>query len=916
MQRPMGTHMQNDLTQEIQSRLQKDHGFKLSGLFLRGGKCPNCGKQELWTQYEKPYYIKCSRENNCGNEWNIKDFLPEVFENLNERYPATSTNPHHTADAYLTYQRELDINQLKGSYEQHNYWKSNANKGTATVRFYLRANKSVYWERLIEEITLTDKNGGQKTKKMDFGPYGCSYKGLWWQPPTVEIEDNSEVIWTEGIIDALSLVQNGYQAVAIMSANGFPMESLTPYLGKGITWILGLDNDKAGQKYLQKHLQKLRELGEKVSAIISSEDSQKTDWNDLHKTQQLTKKHLQKYRLAGQIAIAESKEEKAYYIYQQYNEAKKHYVMSYNNITYSISVDKALYDEESRTLEKTPEKLIRIKLQAFKHAVKLTKIANFRMEYLYYQQPEHTAGKYTLRLHFENRAPSSELTISHTAFSSSSKFKEALLSAHGGMFDGDTKDINYLYNTWVQYWKKTVKYIDYIGYDSGTGSKSNQGTKAYIFHDIAVQNGQVIKQNPEGYFSLKNGIGIKSGINNHYQDISITEPVNFLTDLEQAFGAKGIIGLANLVGSLFAEQISDYLGCYYFFEMWDEKGGSGKSSLAIFLLKLIGRDLNEFNPNTGTQSGRSRRFADTSNMPIVLNETDSVASEKRQHNKKFCWDMDSKPLYDRMVGNPRATFTNDNQSHTSRFRAALWVIQNIQVNAERSTLSRFISLYFDTKHHSHAGHAAAIRLKELSKKDVSGFLIKTLKSEHKLIADFKQHYRTHNKRLQNQGLKDQRVIDNHAHLHALLDLLPIVVPITDTSLSAAKTLVDKMAHEREQLLQQDHPIIQDFWQTYTELNSGLLKRKRLEGPYNTDLQIQEDTYIIEEDQLNHSRDESRIALSLIEYVKACKDQGIYTDIKELRQQLIHSKTPKYIDSNVTVNSKVTGKSIRCMTFRK
>lgn len=908
-----------DLTHEIQSTLlNKYYGFKQSGVFLRGGTCPSCEKKELWTNYNKPYYIKCSRENHCGQEWNIKDFLPELFDKLNNRYPPTPENPNKTADVYLSRQRGLDISQLHGFYSQDKYWKANANKGTATVRFYLRTDKSVYWERLIDEVIVTDKDGSTKTKKMDFGPFGCSYRGLWWQPPTLQIADNSEVIWTEGIIDALSLYQNGHPAVAIMAAGGFPTESITPYLNKGITWVIGLDNDKTGRKYLAQHAKKLREMGEKVSAVLTSDDSIKTDWNDLHKAKLLTQKHLQDYRLLGKIALSESKEEKAFYVFAQGSDAKKHHVIDFKNSTYRVVIDKEKYDEERKTLESNPQKIERQKLEAFKKSALITQIAKFRIEYLYYQKTELSAGKYVLRVHYANNAPCTEIAIPHASFVSATKFTEALLAAHGAMFDGDTKDTKSLYSQWVQHWKKTVKLLDFVGYDNGNGSKDNQGTKAYIFHDIAVQNGKVIKLNAENYFALDSGVGVKTGISSHYQDISTAEPVNFMPDFEQAFGVKGIIGLANLLGSLFSEQISDYLGFYYFFEMWDEKGGSGKSSLAIFLLKLVGRDLNEFNPNTGTASGRARRFADTSNMPIVLNETDSGQNtNNRQHSKKFDWDMDSKPLYDRMVGNPRATYTNDNQSHTSRFRGALWVIQNIQVNAERSTLSRIVSLYFDTKHHSHDGYAASERLKALKKTEVSGFLIKALKNESLFLKTFKIHYIAHNKRLQqNSGIKEQRVIDNHAHLLALIDCLSLVVPMSDRYLSAAKGLAEKMAKERELLLQKDHPIIIEFWQTFNDLNHGLLRKKRVQGNYNDDIQLQEDVYVMEEDQLNHSRDDTKIALSLIEYSKACRDNGIFTDVKELRQHLVHSKNPQYLDSNVSTNSKHTNKSIRCMVFKK
>ena len=71
------------------------------------------------------------------------------------------------------------------------------------------------------------------------------------------------------------------------------------------------------------------------------------------------------------------------------------------------------------------------------------------------------------------------------------------------------------------------------------------------------------------------------------------------------------------------------------------------------------------------------RLADTSNMPIILNETDVEGDDdNRQHRKRWSWD-DSKNLYDRMVGDSKGIKSQDNQTRTGRFRGALWVIQTL-----------------------------------------------------------------------------------------------------------------------------------------------------------------------------------------------------------------------------------------------
>jgi len=52
--------------EQIFERLGNDYGFRESGAFLRKGRCPECGKRELWTEKERPFVLFCSRLNKCG----------------------------------------------------------------------------------------------------------------------------------------------------------------------------------------------------------------------------------------------------------------------------------------------------------------------------------------------------------------------------------------------------------------------------------------------------------------------------------------------------------------------------------------------------------------------------------------------------------------------------------------------------------------------------------------------------------------------------------------------------------------------------------------------------------------------------------------------------------------------------------
>ena len=83
---------------EILATLQPVYGFVKAGDKLRKGECPVCKKRELWTDYENPWVLRCPRQNNCGADIHVKEAHAEIFERLNERYPATTANPNATAD--------------------------------------------------------------------------------------------------------------------------------------------------------------------------------------------------------------------------------------------------------------------------------------------------------------------------------------------------------------------------------------------------------------------------------------------------------------------------------------------------------------------------------------------------------------------------------------------------------------------------------------------------------------------------------------------------------------------------------------------------------------------------------------------------------------------------------------------------
>jgi len=901
-----------DLNPLIIDRLKDEFQMKESGEHLRAGVCPDCSKKTLWTWINKPGRIQCNRTNNCNYSATSKELFPELFEKINKKYPPTKESPHATADAYMSLIRGFELSKIKDWYVQDKYWNPHAEpQGTATVRFFLDDNKSLIWERFIEELIITDEDGDKEPRNKNFKG---KFKGLWWQPPKFEINEGDEVHWCEGIMDAISLNMMGMKAVAIMSSGTFPHEKLKPYLDKNITWVISLDNDATGRKFLTKHAKKLRDLGQNVDAMLSSSSEEKSDWNDLFKKGKLTEKDLKEYRYLGRLELATNYKQKAQMIWE-HNTNKTYFVYSFFNRTYSARVNKSEYDKaemqhwegvlgadqgslKTDDIEKAKAEMDFIQLDkgseyAFSQACKINKIASFQIDFLYFQEPDNGEdGQYFFRFKLSNGSPEKQLAFTHKSISASGDFKKSAMRIPGAQFTGNTNDLDQLYDSWTSYIPKIVRTLDFIGYD--------RDSKAYVFNDFAVESGRILKLNPESFFQLKKS-GIKTMVEIR-QKLVVKHHNDWLVDFNLAFGIKGMVALSWWFGCLFVEQVRDNYRSYPFFELIGE-AGSGKSDLVDFLWNLLGKEGESFNPNSSTLAGRTRKMAEVANMPVVFNETDNETDSKERHSKRFDWD-EQKDLFDGEFGRVTGIKSQDNSTKKALFKAGLMIVQNIPVTASEAIMSRICHLQFDCTHHTTEGKHASDRLNVLPLKETSGFLLNSVKQADRVMKHFdiklKKHMGTLRK---NKKIKLQRIVENHAKVMAFADCLKGVIPeMPDSTVELIHSQLEEMAVERQGSLNKDHPIIQQFWGQFDYLDSKPMPNERL---------------IEQNDLLNHSGDpEALIALNLEDFHSKCRIHGLpMMDPKELRRHLATSKRRKYLRNEPT-RSRLEGRIIRCWIFEK
>ncbi|MFY9327825.1 MAG: toprim domain-containing protein [Georgfuchsia sp.] len=870
--------MEQRLHQDLRERLHRDFAFKEHGKFLQKGKCPRCDQKSVHTYADSPWVLRCQRLNNCGAEFHVKELYPELFERWSERHKPTPEAPNASADAYLRDARGFDLAKIAGWYKQESYWDGEKKIGSATVRFPLAAaGDGVWWERIIDQPA---RFGDRKAT------FRGSYGGTWWQPPTGDGSPPpipAELWIVEGIFDAIAWLHHDVAAVAAMSCNNYPAKSLAALAARCAaedvprpTLVWGLDGDRAGRRYARQWVKRSREEGwEASAAVIAFEGKAKLDWNDMHQRGRLEAKNIEEYRYQGALLMAATAPEKALLMYRHNGwnsfsfefDSRLHWFKldldRYSKCVDTMADDKSLTDAQKRD-------------RALAESNVVSEIANCYPTALYYQANLLTDESwYYFRIDFPHDGPAVKNTFTGGQLASAAEFKKRLLGiAAGAVFTGSAGQLDGMLKKWLGK-IKTVETVDFIGYSKPHG--------AWVFGDVAVCGGKMVPLNDEDFFDIGR-LSIKSL--NRSVDLAInTDLKDFTTEwlplLWQCYQHKGIAALAFWFGSLFAEQIRAKQGSFPFVELVGEPG-AGKSTLIEFLWRLAGRvDYEGFDPSKSTMAARARNFAQVANLPVVLIEGDR-ADEDRAKQKGFDWD-EMKPLFNGRSVYSRGVKNSGNETYEPPFRGAICISQNASVSASPAIMERICHIQFDLASHTAESKAAADALTQIGVEQLSGFVLKACMAEKQILATIEQraaHYE--GTLLKVPGVRNRRLVKNHALLSALVDALALVLPLGSTEREMTLAFIEDMTAERQEAINSDHPIVEEFWNTYEFLN----------GEDETPL-------------LNHSRKfaDGEIAINLNHFLQVAADRRQQVpDLRELKKLLKTSRARKFVAASYPVNS--------------
>jgi len=874
---------------------------------LTRGTCPACEEKEVFAHADRPWKVQCNRLTNCDYNETTASLYPEIVEAIIAESKNDPSNPNAVADTYMRLKRGFPTSTISNWYSQ-NYFDKNGIK-SPTVRFVLDAERNVFWERLINQGKKDGQRqnmGGQRRKLNQDDPNykelnGSLVKGLWWTPPGQVINDGDSVYLVEGIFHAIALHLAGYKVAATIGAGYFPSEAIKPYLGKNIIWVWGLDFDKAGITYMAKHRKHMDEMGETSTMALTGSDSE--DWDDFYKNKTLSKdnpRFMNDCLYRGLLAAAKNVDRKAFVFFRE--RGRHFFVIDFNNALYSVSVDAGKENVSINDLKHLEDDALYDHKQVpgeFTKYSTIKKISPCFPQFLYAERNQLTRElSFFVRVDFSNGAPRVQESLDKNALESAKGFHKSLVGiAAGGAFYGFDREFRFIYDGWFRHKKASeeVKTINYMGYDAVFGG--------YVFDKFGIKNGQYIEKDEIGLIQY-NDKKTKSTL----KDINFVKPnvnaeVNWLNDIDTAFGINGLITIAYWFGTFFSEQLRKHYGWYPFLEM-SGKPGTGKSTILEFLWKASGRSgrYEGINPTKYSKAGRGKAMTKLSGFPMVMVEGDTTEAKQAFDINEMKDAFNGGPV--RGIGLP----TGGSETIEPPFKCGFIAAQNAEVDCEKAMISRFVHLHFTESHFSTEGFDLLRKFRDMSHEDAAIFAYKSMTNETKIFSDIQEHY----KKILNEfraidKISMVRIQEVHALICACFFALDNVFG-GDVARhgNRVKNYLISRATERQERMSSDHPDIENFWQVFELIN--VTQEKDPDYHYTNkkmDVEV-----------LNHSKDPELIAINLNEVAaRADSYRHRLPLVKVLKKLLVHSTHYQYIGAK-SINSKITEKAKHCLVFRR
>ncbi len=744
--------MQN-LISHIVNRLKKSEYWleksRDNGSTIQNLICPECGDTKAWAYSGEPWSINCNRLSSCGSRTKIRDLFPDLFVSIEKRFKPTSADPNRPATAYLK-MRNLNssINGLKYKY-QPNIRKTES----GGVLFHVT-------DKIWNGRLFNPPPGEGKTHNIG------STAGQLWKHPSLDYESSKEIYVTEGVFDALSLIEMDFDAIAVLSSGQNPSNVDLP---ETKNLIFAFDNDPAGHSALKKW----RSQYPDAKAIMPV----KGDWNDFlsdsspKKARSYFDEKRPEFEFMAKIALSVSAKE---YVNAWF---KFHDGMLPGLFVFNKCYYHSIYDKR-------------------KDKPSTHKVSNFTVEVLHYSlnntNKEEPINNYFIKVK-PKKGRSVSFIVSAKDLSTPSYLTAMFLQRTRCLWEGDRQASLALARMIVESRSPVVRQLQTIGYDLESD--------CYVFKHFLIDNqGKIILPNPKGIFELSKSKHLRPA-----QQSAIIKPIKGIRPVEiynriyDTWNNQGAVALAWMVASWFVNQIKKRIGFFPFLSYFGDTQ-TGKTALARIQNACQGLD-GEGLPmrKVNTSKGEIRKIAQLSGLFQALLES------SKEDNTRF--DLDGiLTLYNPNPLQIRARTTNDIQTHEIPFLASLLFVQNNEPFKTKAQRERVISLKFKKDEQNRETTAAFNKLHQTPLAEFSYFFPFIMKHRKTIEVKWFGAFQQAKEDLKGE-IQDARINENHALILAFHRILCEMIKIENP----LRGYIEEIGSKKQQECSRSFEDIADFF---------------------------------------------------------------------------------------------------------
>lgn len=728
---------------------------------LQGLVCPACGDGSAWCYLKNPWAINCNRSNECGVSSKIKDLFPELFQGIEKLCPPVPGDPERPARVFLE-TRGIQQAFIRLDFA---YWRDVRKSGSGAVMFPVGKDdngKLVYNGRLFNP-----QKGEGKTHNSG------STSGRFWFHPGRKFNLDEPIYVTEGIINALSLIEAGYQAISVLASGQDPSKLRLDGFKNLVT---AFDNDKAGIGATRRWAAYFKNRCS-ISAVLPDKGK---DWNDHlmdargESVKGYFEKKMPEFTFNAKLALSVTAQE-----YLDLFLEFKGFSPGLFDFKGCYHYAKAQHKGESFFAVKVSDFTVETDFYLLDDTIKDRRVYRYGLTI-------HPQGRKKIQAIFEAKeiATSKELSV-------------AMLARGRCSWSGDAATTSLFCSVIVQSGARELRQLQALGYD--------EGSNHYIFPEFMIDPSGKMVLPENGLFSLPGNQYIRPSQFKTIVPVPGLAAKDLWSLLLAAWGNRAAVAVAWTVSSWFVDRVRAKTGFFPFLSLYHDPQ-TGKSALMRCLNRMQGVDEEGLAmTKADTIKGLTRKLSQKAALFTGLSEVNKDENTKMPIDSILAW-------YDGSVLSTRAAFTGGNEVVEIPFKSSVMFCQNVEPFLTTPQKERVVSLRFEKERLSPDTGAAFIKLMGLPIGLLANFFIEVIASREVIEKTWFDEFVSTKKELYEVGETSNRLIDTHGLVlafHRLLcrviginyDLKPFVVEIMnqksissqDNDYTAANTFFAEVA---------------------------------------------------------------------------------------------------------------------------